>query len=66
MVWLVIGGPLSVVIASVASAIVAWHAVDPVIKASDPTELQASQLDPKSAMAPAQKGRNHAATPTAD
>lgn len=63
MVWLVISGPALVVLASVASAVIAWHAIDPVLVRSDVQATQAAQTDPKSTMAPALRGRNHAATP---
>ncbi len=66
VVWLVIGGPLSVVLASVASAILAWQAIDPVLQLDDVAATQAAKADPKSALAPALKGRNHAASPTRD
>lgn len=68
MVWMVIGGPLSVVIASVASAVIAWKHIDPVITTSSggvirPGDEMAPKLNPKNALAPALQGRNHAATP---
>ncbi len=66
MVWLVISGPAIVVLASVASAVVAWHAIDPVLVRTDVQATQAAQTNPKSTMAPAQRGRNHAATPASD
>lgn len=60
MVWLVISGPLSVVVASFVSAWLAWGHIDPVVMDPTPpfatTEREASQ-------APALKARNHAATP---
>lgn len=68
MVWLVIAGPLLVVIASIASAIVAWKHIDPVI--TDPVQGRvhldddmAVTKDPKHTLAPAQRARNHASTP---
>lgn len=68
MVWLVIAGPLAVVIASIASAVVAWKHIDPVI--TDPVQgrvhLQDDMADyraPTDREAPAQVGRNHASTP---
>jgi uncharacterized protein len=68
MVWLVISGPLVVVIASIASAIVAWKHIDPVIV--DPVQGRvhladdmAVTKDPKHVLAPAQRARNHASTP---
>jgi uncharacterized protein len=68
MVWLVIAGPLSVVVASIASAVIAWKHIDPVIM--DPVHGRVGAADdvaeyrsPKDATAPAQVGRNHASTP---
>jgi uncharacterized protein len=49
MMWLVIGGPFTVVVASVVTAGIAWHGADPVI--------QADTTRP-----PAVQARNHAAT----
>jgi hypothetical protein len=50
MVWLVLAGPAAVVVASLATAAIAIHGADPVIKAD-------------AARAPAVQARNHAATP---
>lgn len=68
MVWLVLGGPLSVVVASIATAVIAWKHIDPVIATPQgeivrPGDNMAPKLSPKDAMAPAMQGRNHAATP---
>lgn len=68
MVWMVIAGPLSVVVASLATAVVAWRHIDPVIVTPTQGTLRASDdmsatTDPKDPLAPAQKARNHAATP---
>ncbi len=68
MVWLVLGGPLSVVIASLATAVVAWKHIDPVIATTPQGELRAAddvaaKVSPKDALAPALQGRNHAASP---
>ncbi|QTN25155.1 hypothetical protein HZ992_09345 [Rhizobacter sp. AJA081-3] len=68
MVWLVVGGPLSVVIASLATAVVAWKHIDPVIATTPQGELRAAddvaaKVSPKDALAPAMQGRNHAASP---
>lgn len=67
MVWVVIGGPLFVVIASLSTAVIAWTHIDPLIK-EDRTEFTGPNapppaIDPKEALAPAVQGRNHAATP---
>jgi len=68
MVWVVLSGPFAVVVASLCTAVVAWRHIDPVI--SDPMPGQAQPADevpvpanPKDALAPAMKARNHAATP---
>ena len=50
MMWLVVGAPLAVVVASVVTAGIAWHRADPVI--------QADTTKP-----PAVQARNHVATP---
>ena len=53
MVWLVIGGPLVVVVAGVVTAVIAVRGADPVIKAEPDSRFEAQ---------PAVQGRNHAAT----
>jgi hypothetical protein len=73
MVWVVVSGPLAVVLASVATAWVAWHHVDPVLGGGQPGHALAAdddvaiparaKADPKDSLAPAMKARNHAATP---
>jgi len=57
MVWLVLAGPLSVMVASFFTIRLALLHADPVIK--DP--VASSQVSP--ALTPAVKARNHAATP---
>jgi len=54
IVWMVIGGPLVVVVASFATLAIALSYPDPVISA--PPTASASEL-------PAVQARNHAATP---
>ena len=66
--WLVLAGPLAVIVASVATAVIAWRHLDPVIVAPGQGTLRAGDDmsatgDPKDPLAPAQKARNHAATP---
>jgi hypothetical protein len=56
MVWLVIGGPLLVVIAAIATAVIAFKNVDPVLDTSIDQVTAPSE-------APAAKARNHAANP---
>lgn len=53
IVWMVIGGPAAVVVASLFTVVLAVKNVDPVI------EVPKAQNDP--VMAPAVQGRNHAA-----
>lgn len=55
MMWLVVGGPLLVVMAALGTAVVAIRGADPVLPT---TEVQPTHRD-----APALQGRNHAATP---
>lgn len=52
MVWLVISGPLIVVAASIASAVIAVRGADPVV----------TQVADRDQERPAIQGRNHAAT----
>jgi len=59
MVWLVLSGPLSVMVASFFTVRLALLNPDPVLK----EPAQGSQSGP--ALTPAVKARNHAATPTA-
>ncbi len=50
MMWLVVGGPATVVVAGIATAVIAVRYADPVLDTrAAPTAMQ---------------GRNHAATPT--
>jgi uncharacterized protein len=64
MVWLVLSGPLSVVVASLATAVIAWRHIDPVIPVNrEATAEEVVPADLKSPLAPAMKARNHAATP---
>jgi hypothetical protein len=58
MVWLVIAGPASVVVASLITARLAWREMDPLV--ADPP-VAATERD--ASRAPALKARNHAATP---
>ncbi|WP_298829657.1 nitrogen fixation protein FixH [uncultured Piscinibacter sp.] len=67
-VWMVVGGPLSVVVASIATAVIAWNHIDPVIATTTQGEIRpgddvAPKVSPKDTLAPAMQGRNHAATP---
>lgn len=67
--WLVLGGPAVVVLAGIATVVIATRGADTVIDANyNRTTVQAEQaLQQRSkSMAPAQALRNHAATPDAD
>ena len=64
-VWLVISGPLLVVVASFISAFVAFQGNDTALQ-DDPAAIRAAhnmQLNKDRGMAPAMQARNHAATP---
>ena len=65
-VWLVLSGPLLVVLASIVSAVVAFQGNDTVMQGRDESEisaLRAMQADRDRSLAPAVQARNHAATP---
>lgn len=53
--WLVVGGPLVVVVAGFVTAVIAIRDPDPVLRTQEVSESRSS--------APAMQGRNHAATP---
>jgi len=65
MVWLVISGPLAVVIASIISAVVAVRGADPVLL-KDESGGASEVHDGVDSMTPALAARNHAATPKQD
>lgn len=54
MLWLVIGGPAAVVVAALATAVIAWQGADRVV--DEPATAHGSAE-------PAQRARNHAASP---
>jgi hypothetical protein len=67
LVWMVIGGPAVVVVASIATFMIAAHSPDPLV-AHDSYRLQvqaaaAPAQGGDKGMLPAQQGRNHAASP---
>ena len=62
MVWLVLGGPAVVVVAAIATAVVAYRGADPVLTDAPTARQAAQQPGPQ---IPAMQGRNHAATPPA-
>ena len=55
MVWLVIAGPASVVLACLVTAVFVWHGADRPLPTSAPAEAEA--------MSPATQARNHVVTP---
>ena len=63
MVWLVVGGPLVVVVASLVTAVVAYRGADEVL-----VQTPSARDVPvrPNAQTPAMAARNHAATPAAD
>ena len=58
-VWLVIAGPAVVVVASIATTVLAVQGADPVIRPS----AAAADTGSKDAAIPAHSARNHVATP---
>lgn len=66
-VWLVVGGPLAVVIAGIATLVIAIQTADVVVNSSQYQEraMRGGQNAAKS-MAPAQSLRNHSVTPDED
>jgi hypothetical protein len=60
MVWLVISGPLIVVVAGIWTAVIAFRGADPVVTSS--TVVRATGQRQPIALQPAMVGRNHAAT----
>ncbi|MBP7522195.1 MAG: hypothetical protein KA896_17335 [Leptothrix sp. (in: Bacteria)] len=61
MVWLVVGGPLVVVVASLVTAFIAAHGADPVLTAEERGGISERSATPE-ALTPAVQARNHAAT----
>jgi uncharacterized protein len=61
MVWLIIGGPLTVVVASLITAVIAVRSADPVLTAQERGGASERSSAPD-AMTPALQARNHAAT----
>jgi uncharacterized protein len=60
MVWLVVGGPAVVVVAALATAVIAIRTADEIVM--DPVVLKGAAATPSSQQ-PAILARNHAATP---
>ncbi len=65
MMWLVLGGPATVVVASLVTAVVAYRGADEVlVETNEPAPNGgAARAEIGSAMTPAMTARNHAATP---
>jgi len=65
--WLVVAGPVIVVVASMVTAVIAARGADPVVEESARHKAAdiGSQAAAERARLPALQGRNHAATPTA-
>lgn len=61
IVWLVIGGPLAVVVASLVTAVIAWRGADDVL--TDPSTARRGVATRPDANTPALAARNHAQTP---
>lgn len=57
MVWLVVGGPLAVVVAATVTAVIAVRGADPVIGSASAPRAGQTQAE-----TPAMQARNHAAT----
>ena len=62
-VWLVISGPMIVVVASFITFYLAAHGQDPVLSQSN-GEADLKTQDARTTLAPAMQARNHAATGT--
>lgn len=58
MVWMVISGPLVVVVAGIVTAVMAFRGADPVVTAPQAQVAAEEAFD----LQPAMVGRNHAAT----
>ncbi|MEK8032834.1 nitrogen fixation protein FixH [Ideonella sp. DXS29W] len=61
IVWMVIGGPLAVVVASLATAFIAARGADPVLTLQERGGVSEKAATPDS-LTPALQARNHAAT----
>lgn len=61
IVWLVVGGPLAVVVASLITVFIAWHGADEVL-VETPSARHVVNARPD-AHTPALTARNHAQTP---
>lgn len=67
-VWMILGGPAAVVVAGIATVVIAVRTPDPVVAADyyrRGMEINKTLAAKDKANLPALQGRNHAATPTA-
>ena len=67
-VWLIIAGPVSVILAGIGTIVIAVQTPDPVVEADyyrRGIEINKTLAARDKATLPAIQGRNHAATPTA-
>jgi hypothetical protein len=55
MLWLVVGGPLAVVVASLVTAVIAYRGADPVLDEYQNAGRQSAQADSKTPVLPANK-----------
>jgi hypothetical protein len=62
MMWLVLGGPAMVVVASIVTAVIAYRGADEVLTESNQPAPDATAAN--RALTPAMTARNHAATPS--
>lgn len=65
MMWLVLGGPLAVVVAGVVTIVIAIRGADPALRHTPTATEVARGTREARGEAPAQQARNHAATPVA-
>lgn len=67
LVWMIVGGPALVVVAGIATFVIAARSPDPLVPHDSyrfgPQARQASAEAGGKALLPAQQGRNHAASP---
>ena len=67
-VWMILGGPAAVIVAGIATVVIAVRTPDPVVAADyyrRGIEINKTLAAKDKANLPALQGRNHAATPTA-
>jgi uncharacterized protein len=62
MLWLVVGGPAIVVVASITTAVIAARGADPVLEHGEASTQQRASAQDEQALTPALQARNHVAT----